>query len=305
MADSPETAVTILDHIDNIVVPGNVFAEPGNEYWALVWLWQGMEYLYHRVRQCDEFVRQQVNPDGNVRCHFSGNLPQFRQVPQGLLTCSVHWYAISACQYVGTVGAIAHRQDNARPGWRAYVEAIIPEVFAFRNKVAAHFAWCIGDKRDNPAERLASILPSLIFTDDCFQIAGYTVHVRRSGKASNSTAIQPWSLCRVHERLRQRYWPQLVASAKADNGQSEDASKPLTSILTADPPASPDQGDDSTARAPVLDQGDDPTAPSAGLDQGDDPTAPSAGPDQGDDPTDTSAGPEAALPTRCQDSSTT
>ncbi len=226
MASPTDPPVTILDHIDNIAVPGNVFAEPGNEYWALLWLWQGMEYLYCRVRQSDEFVKQQVNPDGNVRFHCSGNLPELQQVPQGLLTCAYHWYAVSACQYVGTVGAIGHRQDNTRPGWRDYVMAVIPEVFAFRNKVAAHFAWCVGDKRDNPAERLASILPSLIFADDCFQIAGYTVSLRQGGKASNSTTIRAWSLSRVHERLRKRYWPELIPAKGKEGIQEKPASEP-------------------------------------------------------------------------------
>ncbi len=250
---------TILDHIDNIVVPGSVLTEPANEYWALRWLWHGMEFLYCQANRCDDVAKQVVNPNGNVRFWSSGNFPAFQHVPHALLTCSFHWYAISACQYVGTVGAIAHRQDNARPGWRDYVKAVIPEVFAFRNKVAAHFAWCIGDNRDNPAERFASIMPSLTFADDCFQIAGYAVGVRQAGKASDSTAIQPWSLCRVHERLRQRYWPELV-SAKGDNGPSGDATKPLASVLSAARQPASDQGDDPTTGPPPLDRGDDPTA---------------------------------------------
>jgi hypothetical protein len=225
MADSSDAPVTILDHIDNIVVPGNVFAEPANEYWALVWLHQGMEYLYHQVRRCDEAARQQVNPNGTWVFACSGSAPVFPNVPRTLVTCAFHWYAISACQYVGTVGAIAYRQDNTRPLPREYAKTIIPEVVAFRNKVAAHFAWCIADNRDNLAERLASILPSLEFAGDCFQIAGYTVHLRRGGKASNSTVIQPWSLSRVHERLRQRYWPEL-GSAKGTEGTQE---KPASS----------------------------------------------------------------------------
>ncbi len=45
MADLTDAPLTVLDHIDNIVVPGDVFAEPVNEYWALVWLREGMEYL--------------------------------------------------------------------------------------------------------------------------------------------------------------------------------------------------------------------------------------------------------------------
>jgi hypothetical protein len=224
MADSSDTAVTVLDHIDNIVVPGNVFAEPANEYWALAWLHQGMEVLYQQVRHCDETVRQQVNPHGNVRIVCSGNFPGLPPVPQGLLTCAFHWYAISACQYVRTVGAIAYRQDNARPLPQDYAKTVIPEIVAFRDKVAAHFAWCTANKRDNAAERLASILPSLTFAGDCFQIGGYTVHLRQGGKASSSTKIQPWSLSKVHERLRQRYWPELGSAKGAEGTQEKTAS---------------------------------------------------------------------------------
>jgi hypothetical protein len=209
MADLTDAPLTVLDHIDNIVVPGDVFAEPVNEYWALVWLREGMEYLYHQVRRCDEVARQQVNPGGNVRFMGSGNFPAFQHLPQALLTCSFHWYAISACQYVRTVGAISWRHDNTRQKPLDYAKAVIPEVVAFRDKVAAHFAWCTANQKDNPAERFASIIPPLVFQDDSFHVGALAVHLRQDGKASNSTAIQPWSLSRIHERLRQRYWPAL------------------------------------------------------------------------------------------------
>ena len=210
MADSNDTPITILDHIDNIAVPGNVFAEPANEYWALVWLHQGMEFLYHQVHRCDEAARQQVNTKGNVRIMCSGNFPGLPEVPQGLLTCAFHWYAISACQYVRTVGAIAYRQDSARPRPQDYANTVIPEVVAFRDKVAAHFAWCTANKRDNPAERFASIIPPLVFQDDSFHVGAVAIHLRQGGKVSDSTDIQPWSLSKVHECLRQRYWTELV-----------------------------------------------------------------------------------------------
>jgi hypothetical protein len=154
-------------------------------------------------------VRQQVNPDGNVRFVGSGNFPAFQHVPQGLLTCAFHWYAISACQYVRTVGAIAWRHDSARPKPPDYAKAVIPEVIAFRDKVAAHFAWCTANKKDNPAERFASIIPPLGFQHDSFHVGVWAIHLRQGGQVNNSTGIQPWSLCKVHERLRQRYWPDL------------------------------------------------------------------------------------------------
>lgn len=207
MSSSPDTAATILDHVDNITVAGDVFREPANEYWALVCLKSGMDSLYHQASRCDQVVKQQVNPDGNLHFMGGGNLPEFKLVRQPLLTCAFHWYAISACQYVRTVGAIAHRLDSNRPFPPEYVKSVIPEVLAFRDKVAAHFAWSTKNSRDNDAERLASILPQLTFTDDSFHVAAFATIVRRRGKVSNSKAMKPWSLCRVHEALRQRYWP--------------------------------------------------------------------------------------------------
>lgn len=224
-----ESAITILDHIDSITVPGNVFAEPANEYWALAWLHQGMEFLYQQVRRCDEVTRQQVNPKEDMRIMCSGNFPGLPQLPQGLLTCAFHWYAISACQYVRTVGAIAHRQDNTRPLPQDYANTVIPEVIAFRDKAAAHFAWCTTNKRDNPAERFASIIPPLVFQDDSFHVGTLAIHLRQGGKVSDSTAIRPWSLSRVHERLRQRYWPELTPEAGKDAAGAQGTQEKSTS----------------------------------------------------------------------------
>lgn len=208
MATETDTTVTILDHIDYITVPGKVFCEPANEYFALKCLQDGMEFLYHQALFCDNAVRQKVNPGGKLRVSGGGNLAEFNHIPITLLTCAFHWYAISACQYVKTVGAIACKLDPNRPLPGEYTGNIIPEVVAFRDKVAAHFAWSTKNKQDNDAERLISILPPLTFMDDSFFVGGMTAAVRHNGKASNSGVIKPWSLCKVHEALRERYWPQ-------------------------------------------------------------------------------------------------
>lgn len=221
MATETDTPVTILDHIDNITAPGNVFQEPANEYWALICLQHGMELLYHQAHECEQAVKQRVNPNGNVRYFGSGNSPTFDQVPQTLLTCWFHWYAISACQYVKTVGAIARKLDPSRPLPHEYAKNIIPEVIAFRDKVAAHFAWTTENNRDNDAERLASILPPLTFNDDSFHVGGLTVTVRRGDRASNSQSIKPWSLCKVHRALRERYWPQQSAAETNKDSETE------------------------------------------------------------------------------------
>ncbi len=207
---------TVLDHIDNIVVPGCVFEPPANEYWALVCLQHGMHYLYRQACQCDNAVKQRVNPNDNRKYFGLGNVPEFQGIPKALLTCSFHWYAISACNYVRTVGAIAYRQDpKKRPNPSRYVEKVIPEVLAFRNKVAAHFAWSTTNNRDNDAERLVSIMPQLAFTNDSFHVAALSCTLRKAGKESTSETIQAWSICKVHEELQKRYWPREENKSKS------------------------------------------------------------------------------------------
>lgn len=198
---------TVLDHIENIIVPGDVFQEPYNEYYVLICLHSGLEFLYHQAAHFDEVVKQQVNPQDKLKFMGSGNLPAFNQIPKTLLICAFHWYAISACQYVRIVGAIAYRQDKSRLFPPKYVKNVIPEVLAFRDKVAAHFSWSTQHSKDNDAERLASILPPLSFINDSFHVGALTVALQKSGKGSTSEEIKPWSICKVHQQLRRRYWP--------------------------------------------------------------------------------------------------
>ena len=212
--------VTVLDYNNKkIEVPGDVFAEPVNEYWALQCLRHGLFFLAAQVARIDEAVRQRVNPDGKFKMFIGGNDPAFSGVPMGLLTSAFDWYAVSACKYVQTVGAIAYGQKRPKD-IRKYVKAVIPEVLAFRNKVAAHYAWTTGDERDNEAERVASILPQLAFDGDSFVVQGLKVFLRSGGKTSDSSASTPWSIMRIHERLSARYWPNLV-DPDAESSDSE------------------------------------------------------------------------------------
>ena len=200
---------TVLDYIDEIKVTGNVFREPANEYWALIYLRQGLDYLFHQIQRCEEAVRKKVNPDGKYKVALIGNAPELKDVPQGLLTCSFHWYAVSACQYVRTIGAIAYRQDSNRLLPLKYVQQVIPAVLAFRDKVAAHFAWSSKHTEDNDAERLASIISPLTFTNDVFEVGSLMVTKKSDTQISNSETIQPWSISNIHAQLNKRYWPKV------------------------------------------------------------------------------------------------
>lgn len=207
MPKNTKPTQTVLDHIDNIVVPGAPFQEPTNEYYALVFLWCGLEFLFHQASHWDDVVRQKFNPEGKVRIMLMGNDPGLDGVPLTLLNCAFHWYAITACQYVRTVGAIASSIDSSRSLPYDYLKQVIPEVLGFRDKIAAHFAWGTRNKRDSEAERKLSIMPTLTFQDSTFFMGAMMLSVISSGKKSDSKAIMPWSISGIHLLLRERYWP--------------------------------------------------------------------------------------------------
>lgn len=235
-----EVETTTLDYIENIVVPGDVFHEPANEYWALACLWDGMRYLYTQAFNTEEIVRERIksdqvklfsfddgklDPDG---LFIGGRLPEgLKDISTALLTSSVQWYAVSACQFVRLVGAIAKKLDDSRPLPDDYAKPILPEVLPYRNKVAAHFVWSSENRRDNNAERLASILPQITYARGRFRTGSMTVSLRQGEKSSNSGAIKEWSLTEVHEQLIKRYaTPVTLPASGSDTPASEPPADP-------------------------------------------------------------------------------
>lgn len=56
---------------------------------------------------------------------------------------------------------------------RVYVESVIPEVKAFRDKIGAQVVWVSQNKKDNEAERLASVIPTLTFNGAHYVASGF------------------------------------------------------------------------------------------------------------------------------------
>jgi len=208
---------TILDHIDDIRAPKGVFDPPGNEYWQIVRLWMGMEFLYRQAKHADDDAGAALNPDGGAKVVLFNHIPT--SAPPALLECGFDWYAISACQFVRLIGEIGHRADPMKHPLNGseYLVKIIPEVKAYRDKVAAHFAWVTENKRDNAAERSISVFPKLQFENDSIVVQGFVLTQRMGGKVTSSESLKPWSLRKTHEELRKRYQPEIEAKAPADS----------------------------------------------------------------------------------------
>jgi hypothetical protein len=189
---------TILDYIDGISVPGRVFENAANEYGMLVCFHVGMESLYGFAKQCDSSISNGNSPGR----YILGAPPGF---PTPLLVSAFHWYAMSAYQYALIVGAIAYRNDNSRPKPDEYVQSVMPEIFVFRNKSAAHTAWAKPHRNDTEAERFASIVPLPQFAYGSWHM-GAKVVVGEGPDQHTSKRIKLWSISKTHEQLRQRYW---------------------------------------------------------------------------------------------------
>ena len=146
--------------------------------------------------------------DPNKRHFFFGNVPSLEGTPNELIACSFHWYAVSACNYAWLVGWLREATKPNSPTAKDYRDSVLPkEVITWRDKVAGHFARADNDKRDNSAERMASTLFPFGFNDDVFYASPMKLTTTQCGSASDSGSMSRWSLTKVHEELRKRYWP--------------------------------------------------------------------------------------------------
>ncbi len=205
---------TVLDHIDQIVVPGNVFENPANEYYALCCWWEGMELLSQQASKADQEAMRHINPDGMFeRVVCAGNIGP-RNIRYTILNCIFQWYSVTACQYVRTVGAIAKKiGPNGSSPWK-YVKRVIPDVLDFRDKVAAHLAFSKSDSRDGDADRILSSLPQIQFVRTRFVVGASRLTLSDGGNQSTAGFGCPWNVTEVHQELRKRCRPDLVSTER-------------------------------------------------------------------------------------------
>ena len=199
----------MLDYIEKFDLPETERSKYLNELQSLHYLRVGLKFLYKNVKKIENEVAKQIPP--NIRYFSFGNDPNMPRIPhetKALIACSFHWYSVSICNYVWMVGWLQHKNNPNTPTAKDYRNSVLPkEVIAWRDKVAAHFARADNDKRDNPAERMASVFYPSGFYDDAFYASPMKLMVTKAGQSSTSESMHQWSLTKLHEQLRPRYWP--------------------------------------------------------------------------------------------------
>ncbi|MEX2598627.1 MAG: hypothetical protein WD533_03115 [Dehalococcoidia bacterium] len=195
----------VLDRVGRLSLSDELTTRHANELNSLKILSEGLDFLYQKVKQVERHIQSQV--DSTLYVEIMGNHPLLEDVPEGLVACAFHWYAVSVCNYVRLVGWLANEQDSKRA--RDYVQGVLPEISIWRNKVAAHFAITDPRNDDTPADLAMSTMSSLLLTyvDRRFWVGGWSLSLGQDGNSSTSRQGMSWSLTDTHERLVERYGP--------------------------------------------------------------------------------------------------
>lgn len=186
---------------------------------GLIYIPVGLHTLASTVRV--EEIR--LYPDENLsfRVSFASN------TSENIIACCFHWFAISLVNYIRLVGLIDVMIEK---GWRIeslqnpdkrktvkehcveYVKEVIPNVHAWRNKIAAHFA--ITDPwNDNLGTLQDSIMHPVSYIRPY-----YCVGAHQYSLGEEESSIPRWSLTQTFEALSQRYWPEVqLRPLESDN----------------------------------------------------------------------------------------
>ena len=92
----------LIDFIDKLELPDDKAKIHYNELHSLNYLAVGLKFLYDQVQKLEAEIASRISK-GKKSFHF-GNSPVMKGIPQDLVACSFHWYAVTACNYAKLVG---------------------------------------------------------------------------------------------------------------------------------------------------------------------------------------------------------
>jgi hypothetical protein len=200
----------ILDHVDGIAIdPSNA---PFANYQAFASSYEGLKTLAFTVR---ELERRYIANDPHAE-HVV--LHTLMRVPS-IVPCAFNWFSVTLVNYLRLIALVQLMNSKgwksaslADPGNRpeiksyctAYVKTVAPEVYAWRNKVAAHFAATDPFHDDNLGTLEHSIMSMVEF-----QYPYYHVGLGKWTSGNETSQLPHWALTKVYEDLRPRLWPEI------------------------------------------------------------------------------------------------
>src|SRR5438309_7875877 len=166
----------ILDHKIPIDLPDDRLGDFHGEVQSLSYLTRGLFLLYGQTKKYEaKVLENRAKRNGPpILFSYGTNPPGMEGIPQDLVACFFHWYAVSICNFVWIVGSIGSETSAIDLKINEYADQVIPEVVRFRNKVAAHFAKVKPKKGEFILDRDASVIFPIGFSDR-FEAASWTL----------------------------------------------------------------------------------------------------------------------------------
>jgi hypothetical protein len=195
--------VRVIDHIANLKLSDEQEKGQFNELRSLAYLATGLRFLYEQVQSVEAEVIKRLPKD--KRISIFGDAPEMQGINQDLVACAFHWYAVTVCNYVKMVGWLANNGNSS--GARDYMQCVLPQVYLWRHKVAAHFAIIDPRSGDNAADLAMSVMFPISFDNDAFYTGSLTLTITKDGRQNRSRQDMRWSLTHTHSDLIPRYWP--------------------------------------------------------------------------------------------------
>ena len=193
----------IVDCLEPIELSDETAEGYKNHFSSLGRLSPGLRFLYEKVKRVERNFCKRLPPD--TKMVWMGRLPEITNEERNLLECFFQWYAVSVCNFVRMAGWLRYPDKKSEPSLKAYLAKVLSGPLAFRDKVGAHFAAsCF---QDNLAEKMASVMPQVSWSDTHFYAAAINVFIKHGNEIEgrDSGKMERWSLTEVHEELMIRY----------------------------------------------------------------------------------------------------
>lgn len=199
---------TVLDHGKGISL--DHANPPFNNYQAFSSSYGGLRILADSVRRLECDYVKAAPWVGKGYMELLGS-------PPDLVPCAFNWFAITLVNYLRLIALVELMNAN---GWksdalsdkanreaitthcREYVRTAVPEIYLWRNKVAAHFAATDPFQDDNLGTLEQSIMNPVSYIYPYYFVGFMKWHT-----AGEQSQLPTWSLTKTYEDLRERFWP--------------------------------------------------------------------------------------------------
>jgi len=202
--------IIILDHTKPITLDPTT--PPFNNYQAFEQNRHGLYVLASTVRAKE--IALALDPSSPTAMFLEDG----SMIPL-IVPCAFNWFSVTLVNYLRLVALVDlmngerwKSQDIADPANRKkinpycteYVRSAVPDIYRWRNKVAAHFAATYPFDKDSLGTIEQSIMDPVSYMSPYFRVGLLKWHTRGA-----DSDLPDWALTETYERLQPRFWSSL------------------------------------------------------------------------------------------------